>query len=82
LSAIISDLPISLQTAKLLVSLLLRIDKKLMNGGVDDSDGAVGGFIEQTVQILQEYSKIDPECRMASRSYKEERHVSAGRNLC
>jgi hypothetical protein len=65
LSAIISDLPISLQTAKLLVSLLLRIDKKLMNGGVDDSDGAVGGFIEQTVQILQEYSKIDPECRMA-----------------
>ena len=61
LSKIVSDLPISKQTAKLLVALLLRLDKKL-SYGVDDSDGTVGGFIEETVNALQEYAKFDPKC--------------------
>lgn len=65
LSAIVSDLPVGPQMAKLLVDLLLRLDKKLANSGVDDSDGTVGGFMEQTVQVLQEYVAIDPECREA-----------------
>ena len=62
LSTIVSDLPVSTQTAELLVDLLLRLDKKLCTGGVDDSDGIVGGFIEEVVDVLQEFAKLDPVC--------------------
>jgi len=49
------------QTAKLLVAILLRLDKKL-SYGVDDSDGTVGGFITEVVSLLQEYAKLDARC--------------------
>lgn len=62
LSGIVANLPISKQTADILVNLLLRLDKKLCTGGVDDSDGAVGGFMEETVLVLEEYVKIDKDC--------------------
>lgn len=62
LTKIVSDLPVSQQTSKLLVNLLLRLDKKLSHGGVDDSDGTVGGFIESVVEVLKEYAKIEPNC--------------------
>ncbi|MFH1946787.1 MAG: SWIM zinc finger family protein [Candidatus Magasanikbacteria bacterium] len=61
LSAIISELPVSLQTAKLLINLLLRLDKKLCNA-VDDSDGTVGGFMMEVVGVIKEYIEIDPVC--------------------
>lgn len=59
LSAVISSLPASEQTADLLVKLLLRLDKKLCDSGIDDSDGTVGSFMESVVLILQEYAKAD-----------------------
>jgi len=62
LSKLVSKLPVSEQTTKLLVDMLLRLDKKLCQGGVDDSDGTVGGFIEEVVLMLQEYAKLDPKC--------------------
>ena len=62
LSAIILDLPVSEQTAKILVDMLLRLDRKLCEGGVDDSDGTVGGFMYETVSVLEEYTKLDPFC--------------------
>lgn len=62
LSKLVSELPISGQAAKLLVDMLLRLDKKLCQGGVDDSDGTVGGFIEEVVIMLQKYAKLDPVC--------------------
>jgi hypothetical protein len=62
LSAIVADLPVSKQTADLLVNLLLRLDKKLCTGGVDDSDGTVGGFIGEAVAVLKEYAQVDPAC--------------------
>lgn len=61
LSKIVSELPVSGQTAKLLVDLLLRLDKKI-SCGVDDSDGTVGGFIEEVVLTLMEYAKLDKSC--------------------
>lgn len=67
LSAIVSDLPVSEQTAQLLVDLLLRLDKKLISGGVDDSDGTVGGFIQETVEVLKQYVKLEPECALTFR---------------
>ncbi|MCK5027710.1 MAG: hypothetical protein KAS07_04790 [Candidatus Pacebacteria bacterium] len=62
LSVIVSELPVCEQTAKLLVDILLRLDKKLCRGGVDDSNGTVGGFIEEVVLVLKEYTKLDPMC--------------------
>ena len=62
LSKIISELPVSGQTAKFLVDMLLRLDNKLCRSGVDDSDGTVGGFIEEVVNMLKEYAKLDPNC--------------------
>lgn len=71
LTKIVSELPISEQTAKLLVDMLLRLDNKLCRGGVDDSDGTVGGFIEETVQVLEEYAKLDQNCAKAFEALKD-----------
>jgi hypothetical protein len=65
LSKIVSGLPVSEQTAKLLVDMLLRLDNKLCRSGVDDSDGTVGGFMEEVVNVLQEYAKLDHSCTKA-----------------
>ncbi len=62
LAAIISGLPVSEQTAELLVNMLLKLDKKLSIGGVDDSDGTVGGFMQDIVNVLKEYAKLDLKC--------------------
>lgn len=62
LSAIVSSLPAGKQTADLLVKLLLRLDKKLCESGVDDSDGTVGSFMQSIVRVLQEYAERDPGC--------------------
>jgi len=62
LSAIVSELPVSVQTAKLLVNMLLRLDKKLCQGGIDDSNGTVGGFVYETVDMLKEYINLDTSC--------------------
>ena len=70
LSKIVSELPVSEQTAKLLVDTLLRLDDRLCRGGVDDSDGTVGGFIEETVQVLKEYAKLDLSCAKAFKELK------------
>lgn len=75
LSKIVSDLPVSRQTAKVLVDLLLRLDDKLCRGGVDDSDGTVGNFIIETAAVLQEFVQLDPVC-------KEELRTLKGRETC
>lgn len=62
LSAILSDLPVNKETAEILVKLLLRLDKKLCVGGVDDSNGIVGGFMNEIVHVLQEFAQIEPDC--------------------
>ena len=60
LSSTISKLPVSKQTTDLIVGILLRLDKKIQNG-VDDSDGTVGGFIEDAVDMLKDFVKYDPK---------------------
>lgn len=65
LSEIVTRIPVHRKSAELLVKTLLRLDKKLCTGGVDDSNGIVGGFIEQTVDVLQEYLRMEPECTKA-----------------
>ena len=65
LSAVFSELPVSEQTARMVVKVLLRLDQKLSQGGVDDSDGTGGGFIEECVLMLEKYAEIDPACMKA-----------------
>lgn len=74
LAAIVSALPVSTQTAKLMVALLLRLDEKLSNA-VDDSNGTVGGFMEEIVLMLEEYFKLDPSCVMAFKELKNQETV-------
>lgn len=62
LAKVISELPVSKQTADLLVNVMLRLDRKLTDGGVDDSDGTVGDFIEELVGVLFEFVRLQPEC--------------------
>jgi hypothetical protein len=62
LSVIVSDLPVNKRAAEVLVKLLLRLDKKLRVGGVDDSNGIVGGLMNEVVRVLEEFAQIDPKC--------------------
>ncbi|MFH0772441.1 MAG: SWIM zinc finger family protein [Candidatus Omnitrophota bacterium] len=62
LSVVVSDLTVNKQAAEILVKLLLRLDKKLRVGGVDDSNGIVGGFMSEVVRVLEEFAQIDAEC--------------------
>ncbi|MBU1110396.1 hypothetical protein KKB83_02175 [Patescibacteria group bacterium] len=71
LSAIVAELPVSKQTADILVKMLLRLDKKLSYSGVDDSNGTVGGFIQEVVQILVEYAQLDKSCIKAFKPLAE-----------
>lgn len=70
MSVIVSDLPVNKQTAEILARLLLRLDKKLRVGGIDDSNGIVGGFMNEVVRILGEFAQIDPECIKAFKALK------------
>ncbi len=77
LSALLSELPASRQTTRLIIDLLLRLDKKLSLGGIDDSDGTVGGFIEEAVKMLTEFIKMDPKCKNEFEKLKD-RETSFG----
>jgi len=71
LSATVSNLPVNIPSAQLLVDLLLRLDKKLTLGGVDDSDGTVGDFmydtVYDTVDVLKTYTKLEPKSALTFR---------------
>ncbi len=63
LAKTVSELPVSPQTAGLLVDLLQRLERKLMSG-VDDSNGTVSGCMTDIVEVLEEYAKLVPECAL------------------
>lgn len=62
MSKIISRIPVNPKTADLLVKMLLRLDRKLAHGGVDDSDGTVGDFMEGVVEVLKKFADLEPKC--------------------
>lgn len=62
LTEIVNRMPVNRQTSDILVKLLLRLDKKLSTGGVDDSNGIVGGFMKEVTDILVKFAKLDKEC--------------------
>lgn len=62
LASVFSELPASRQTADLVLKTLIRLDRKLQIGGVDDSDGTVGDFIEKTVDLLLIFGEHAIKC--------------------
>ncbi|MBU1044565.1 MAG: hypothetical protein KJ915_09260 [Candidatus Omnitrophica bacterium] len=62
LREILYDLPVNRQSADLLVKLLLRLEKKLSAGGVDDSNGIVGQLVAEIVALLEKFAQIVPIC--------------------
>ena len=62
LSEIVFGLSVNRQAADLLVKLLLRLERKLIVGGVDDSNGIVGGLAGELVALLEEFARIDTVC--------------------
>ena len=64
LASIFSLLPASRSTTNLIIKTLLRLDRKLSTGEVDDSDGTVGGFIEEVVNLLIKFAETDFECKI------------------
>ena len=60
LAAIFSKLPAGKNSVKLIIGTLIRLDNKLSRGGVDDSDGTVGNFIGESVELLLEFRKLEP----------------------
>lgn len=62
LTDIFNKITISLQTTELIIKTLLKVDKKLSNAGIDDSNGIVGGFLENAGYFLNDFAKINPEC--------------------
>jgi len=65
LSKIVSSLPVSRQTASVIIDMLSRLDNRLCLAGVDDSDGTVGDFMMEVVIVLKEYAKLDMSCQKA-----------------
>ncbi|MDD3480732.1 MAG: SWIM zinc finger family protein [Patescibacteria group bacterium] len=70
LSALFSQLPASKSSAKLVLDTLLKLDRKLSHGGVDDSNGTVGEFISSCVELLIDFRKADPSSAIAFKALK------------
>lgn len=67
-----SKLPVSKQTSDLIIKTLLRLDEKLL-GGVDDSDGALGSCLYESVDMLLEFAKLEPKCIKSFEVFKKKK---------
>jgi len=72
IEAAVKNLPASKENSKYLWSLVLRLSKKLSHGGVDDSDGTVGGCISELVAQCGRYAQEKPELRPMILKFSED----------
>ena len=59
----LSKLPVCEKSALICMDLLKRLDKKLLNSGIDDSDGTVGDLMYKIVEILNIFADSDKKLR-------------------
>lgn len=59
----LSQLPVCEKSVTICIDLLKRLDKKLLNGGIDDSDGTVGNLMSQIVEVLNMFADSDNKFR-------------------
>lgn len=67
----VKNLPPTKEHAKYLWSLVLKLSKKLAYGGVDDSDGTVGGCVYSLVEQCGRYVKEKPELKQIIQKFTE-----------
>ena len=68
----VKNLPASKEHAKYLWSLVLKLSKKLSEGGVDDSNGTVGGCIISLVVQCGKYAKEKHELKAMVMKFAED----------
>lgn len=68
----VKNLPASKENAKYIWSIVLKLSKKLSHGGVDDSDGTVGGCISALVEQCGKYAKEKPELKPMIQKFAED----------
>lgn len=68
----VRNLPAGKENARYLWSLVLKLSKKLSHGGVDDSDGTVGGCIFALVEQCGRYAKEKPELKPLIQKFTED----------
>lgn len=68
----VKNLPANRENSKYLWSLVLKLSKKLAEGGVDDSNGTVGGCISLLVAQCGKYAKEKPELKIMMRKFTED----------
>lgn len=55
----LSSLPVCEKSCLICIELLKKLDKKLLNGGIDDSDGTVGDLMIQIIEVLNLFVSFD-----------------------
>ena len=55
----LSNIPVCEKSALLCINTLKRIEKKLLQGGVDDSDGQIGELMRQIIELLNMFVSLD-----------------------
>lgn len=68
----VTNLPPTIEHAKYLWSLVLKLSKKLSHGGIDDSDGTVGDCISLLVEQCGRYAKKKPEFKAIIQKFTED----------
>lgn len=59
----LSKLPVCEKLSMICIDVLKRLDKRLLNGGIDDSDGTVGDLMSQIVEVLNMFADSDNKLR-------------------
>ena len=59
----IAELEPTLENSKYLWKLFLRHSNKLVSGGVDDSNGTIGGVTGRVVELIVKFAKDDEKIR-------------------
>src|SRR3989338_5463615 len=59
----LSKLPVCKKSADMCIDLIIRIDKKMANTCIDDSDGTVGDLVSQILELLSLFKDIAPELK-------------------
>jgi len=68
----IKNLQPNKENSKYIWSIALKLSKKLSNGGVDDSDGTVGGLIISIVNQCAKYANKNPQLKILIKDFTKD----------
>jgi len=59
----LSNLPVCEKSADVCINLIIKLDDKLANSGIDDSDGTVGDLVENIMELLSLFKDFNPDLK-------------------